>query len=412
MRTRASPVPEDDFEVVALAEAKEYAAVQENAAARKRVSEENAERKKQGLAAKKLPPKIVPKAAKGKGRVRRSNSVTSEQLSSGDERGYVEYEGQVMLPFDPLPLLARTRVDTPVSLVRGAEAKPNRRGQSKSKRERMSEPHSPLGKNPNPSSDIQLDVKPDIEIDVKPKTELDIKPDINLDVKPKFEHNLKTKVELDVKPDIKPEVEAKTEPRIPTSSGSAAPSPLEGRWDQACHDAPVVNSDYLPRTDDHSAESAESEALEDDDEYDEEDMIVTVPWASDTKTAPQAVVEDASSVVDDGEEDEQYSDDDLFHCKLPRWPTLTKASISTGEPSQRATDSISKSVDKWQERPNFPATPEQRLRGPYLLDKENPAMAIPASINRFLRDYQRDGTQFLYNKYKQGVGGILGDDMG
>lgn len=77
--------------MVALAEAKEYAAVQENAAARKRVSEENAERKKKGLAAKKLPPKIVPNASKGKGRARRSGSSNSDQQSSGDE---MEYEGR------------------------------------------------------------------------------------------------------------------------------------------------------------------------------------------------------------------------------------------------------------------------------------------------------------------------------
>lgn len=38
--------------------------------------------------------------------------------------------------------------------------------------------------------------------------------------------------------------------------------------------------------------------------------------------------------------------------------------------------------------------------------------SIPYTINRYLRDYQREGTQFLYGHYRQGRGCILGDDMG
>jgi SNF2 family DNA or RNA helicase len=30
----------------------------------------------------------------------------------------------------------------------------------------------------------------------------------------------------------------------------------------------------------------------------------------------------------------------------------------------------------------------------------------------FLKEYQRAGVRFLYEKYKDGKGGILGDDMG
>lgn len=38
--------------------------------------------------------------------------------------------------------------------------------------------------------------------------------------------------------------------------------------------------------------------------------------------------------------------------------------------------------------------------------------SIPYTINRYLRDYQREGTQFLYRHYIEGRGCILGDDMG
>lgn len=63
-------------------------------------------------------------------------------------------------------------------------------------------------------------------------------------------------------------------------------------------------------------------------------------------------------------------------------------------------------------RPPFPATTEQGLIGAYQLDDDDSTVVIPANINRFLREYQREGVQFMYNKFKQGAGGVLGDDMG
>jgi hypothetical protein len=37
---------------------------------------------------------------------------------------------------------------------------------------------------------------------------------------------------------------------------------------------------------------------------------------------------------------------------------------------------------------------------------------VPAAINTYLRDYQREGVLFFWDKYRQGRGGLLGDDMG
>ena len=39
-------------------------------------------------------------------------------------------------------------------------------------------------------------------------------------------------------------------------------------------------------------------------------------------------------------------------------------------------------------------------------------LQIPATINQYLRDYQREGVQFMYARFIRGAGGILGDDMG
>ncbi|XP_021071198.1 DNA excision repair protein ERCC-6-like 2 isoform X1 [Mus pahari] len=66
---------------------------------------------------------------------------------------------------------------------------------------------------------------------------------------------------------------------------------------------------------------------------------------------------------------------------------------------------------------------DEDLEKPYFPDRKIPSLAsafqlsedgdsIPYTINRYLRDYQREGTQFLYRHYIEGRGCILGDDMG
>lgn len=66
---------------------------------------------------------------------------------------------------------------------------------------------------------------------------------------------------------------------------------------------------------------------------------------------------------------------------------------------------------------------DEDLEKPYFPDRKFPSSAvafqlsddgdsIPYTINRYLRDYQREGAQFLYGHFIQGRGCILGDDMG
>ncbi|XP_006746060.1 DNA excision repair protein ERCC-6-like 2 isoform X1 [Leptonychotes weddellii] len=66
---------------------------------------------------------------------------------------------------------------------------------------------------------------------------------------------------------------------------------------------------------------------------------------------------------------------------------------------------------------------DEDLEKPYFPDRKFPSSAvafplsedgdsIPYTINRYLRDYQREGAQFLYAHFIQGKGCILGDDMG
>ncbi|XP_019333609.1 DNA excision repair protein ERCC-6-like 2 isoform X3 [Alligator mississippiensis] len=66
---------------------------------------------------------------------------------------------------------------------------------------------------------------------------------------------------------------------------------------------------------------------------------------------------------------------------------------------------------------------DEDLEKPYFPDRRLPSPAvafelskngdcIPYTINRYLRDYQREGVQFLYGHYAHKRGCILGDDMG
>ncbi|KAM4049432.1 DNA excision repair protein ERCC-6-like 2 [Anomaloglossus baeobatrachus] len=62
------------------------------------------------------------------------------------------------------------------------------------------------------------------------------------------------------------------------------------------------------------------------------------------------------------------------------------------------------------EKPQFPS------RKPTAPAKDFPlsssGVCVPYTINRYLRDYQREGVQFLYEHYARSKGCILGDDMG
>lgn len=62
------------------------------------------------------------------------------------------------------------------------------------------------------------------------------------------------------------------------------------------------------------------------------------------------------------------------------------------------------------EKPQFPNTvADPRLCVPFELSDGD---QVPYTINRYLRDYQREGIRFMYNSYRRCRGCILGDDMG
>lgn len=68
--------------------------------------------------------------------------------------------------------------------------------------------------------------------------------------------------------------------------------------------------------------------------------------------------------------------------------------------------------DLTREKPVFPSSITS-LRSCVALELNDvDGERVPYTINRYLRDYQREGVRFIYNNYIRSSGCILGDDMG
>ena len=72
--------------------------------------------------------------------------------------------------------------------------------------------------------------------------------------------------------------------------------------------------------------------------------------------------------------------------------------------------------DAFFERPKFLRSSQDfaARKIPLILSAEgdHPAVQVPAVLNYYLRDYQREGVSFLYRHYREGTGALLCDDMG
>lgn len=64
-----------------------------------------------------------------------------------------------------------------------------------------------------------------------------------------------------------------------------------------------------------------------------------------------------------------------------------------------------------QPRPAFSLKTDQSFLGPLVLDAPR-HIKVPGRINTYLREYQREGIMFFWDRFKDGRGGLLGDDMG
>ncbi|KAJ7468628.1 P-loop containing nucleoside triphosphate hydrolase protein [Mycena latifolia] len=92
-------------------------------------------------------------------------------------------------------------------------------------------------------------------------------------------------------------------------------------------------------------------------------------------------------------------------------PKCARRSGSGLNPDDETTPPPSSSPKSERPRPGFPLSLDQKELGPMVLDEEQ-GIEVPGPINTYLRDYQREGVRFFWERYNEGRGALLGDDMG
>ncbi|KAI6143539.1 hypothetical protein EDD17DRAFT_208859 [Pisolithus thermaeus] len=200
----------------------------------------------------------------------------------------------------------------------------------------------------------------------------------------------------------------------------------------------------------HSA--SEDDEVSDDhlDDYSDEDILAPdepivsktlVPFVN--NQTEEAISTKPSSAVDNSETESESDAEPTAGPKKRKSPLSTEGSPpakrvripqvqddsetesgSEAEPVQvppanEADDSETESEDEvdlvanpsFSPRPGFPLVPGQLPLGPLMLDRAKGIM-VPAAINTYLREYQRDGVRFFWELYDRDKGGLLGDDMG
>ncbi|KAI0632842.1 hypothetical protein C8Q77DRAFT_849812 [Trametes polyzona] len=130
-----------------------------------------------------------------------------------------------------------------------------------------------------------------------------------------------------------------------------------------------------------------------------------VPMGAGAPPAKKAKLADPEESVTESEDGE------------PQWVITKPAPAKPKVPGRPAQSDSETELDPESEsdleeleiRPVFPLKEGQTRAEPLVLDKTH---RVPGSINTFLREYQRDGIRFFWERYKEDRGGILGDDMG
>lgn len=131
---------------------------------------------------------------------------------------------------------------------------------------------------------------------------------------------------------------------------------------------------------------------------------------------------DASSLLKTEEDDEEGSETEPEADSEHENKHEDDEGEATESESNISEASLSQQDDRGV-KPRLVARDDQTATGKFTLKrpkqcydgtpvKPGPIDSVPASINKFLRDYQREGVQFFYERYCEGRGGVLGDDMG
>eukprot|EP00557_Chaetoceros_sp_GSL56_P004846 CAMPEP_0176493172 /NCGR_PEP_ID=MMETSP0200_2-20121128/9411_1 /TAXON_ID=947934 /ORGANISM="Chaetoceros sp., Strain GSL56" /LENGTH=460 /DNA_ID=CAMNT_0017890825 /DNA_START=54 /DNA_END=1434 /DNA_ORIENTATION=- len=112
------------------------------------------------------------------------------------------------------------------------------------------------------------------------------------------------------------------------------------------------------------------------------------------------------------EDDEMALDDTEHRNSKSRRHTLSRHALSDVDDIEDSTDLEQKLKPEF-DNPKWIGDLEPfQLTLPTENNENTKLDQVPASINRYLKDYQREGVRFLYAAVSRGLGAILGDDMG
>ncbi|KAL1938981.1 hypothetical protein VTO73DRAFT_11134 [Trametes versicolor] len=117
------------------------------------------------------------------------------------------------------------------------------------------------------------------------------------------------------------------------------------------------------------------------------------------------VTDDSATEIEDEDAEPHW----ILSAPAPSAPKKPKPAYDSDADTEEEESDLESSAEDVQVRPVFPLKEGQTRAEPLALDK---AHKVPGSINTFLREYQRDGVRFFWERYNEGRGGLLGDDMG
>ncbi|KAJ6526575.1 RAD26-like SNF2 family DNA-dependent ATPase [Mycena vulgaris] len=183
------------------------------------------------------------------------------------------------------------------------------------------------------------------------------------------------------------------------------PSPPSGDTteEESADEKPTVKP--LPPKPSKSAPPRKSQAMEADSATESDSEFLQAIRAS----PPETTSKPQSKRTSTPQEDSDTEPDEAFEAAAKAAPPAPPAppAVITHRLSSHTTSRTKKEVP----RPGFTLAADQKHLGPMVLDAAQ-GIQVPGPINTYLREYQREGIRFFWERYNEGRGGLLGDDMG
>ncbi|KAF9445975.1 hypothetical protein P691DRAFT_804938 [Macrolepiota fuliginosa MF-IS2] len=208
--------------------------------------------------------------------------------------------------------------------------------------------------------------------------------------------------------DLSPDSESEPESAVRRGKQRTVSSDRESEPDSS---SPVVLKSFAALSGIRSRRSRSSGPTHSPEKLTTEDSATESDSEEDTSRKPGAFkLPDRKQANEDSSSTESDSGDEVL---MPAAKPLKVESADRGSATESDTEEDGEESDVYdlKPRPGFPLALGQQWQGPLILG-EKTGTQVPAAINTYLRDYQREGVKFFWNRYEEGRGGLLGDDMG